>query len=120
MQLSGDSRQLGEVSACADSEDDLPQSPVGLCQFPGFSSPEMSRQASLNWRRVSVLRKSACEILARVAGGAVLSDSAHSGVTAAYAVVPVCPSSGLGPLKSRSSCVVVSGDPPGSSLVVGP
>ena len=120
VQLSGDSRQLGEVSACADSEDDLPRSPVGLCQFPGFSSPETSRQASLNWRRVSVLRKSACEILVRVAGGAVLSDSAHSGGTAADAVVPVCPSSGLGPLKSRSSCAVVSGDPPGSSLVVGP
>ena len=70
------------------------------CQFPGFSSPETSRQASLNWRRVSVLRKSACEILARVARGAVLSDSAHSGGTAADAVVPVCPSSSLGPLKS--------------------
>ena len=115
MQLSGDGCQLGEGPACADSEDDLPRSPVGLCQFPGFSSPETSREASLNWRRVS-----ACEILVRVAGGAVLSDSVHSGATTADAVVPVCPSSGLGPLKSRSSCAVVSRDPPGSSLVVGP
>ena len=120
VQLSGDSRQLGEVSACADSEDNLPRSSVGLCQFPGFSSPETSRQASLNWRCVSVLRKSACKIFARVAGGAVLSDSAHSGGTAADAVVPVCPSLGLGPRRSRSSCAVVSGDPSGSSLVVGP
>ena len=54
--LSGDSRQLGEVSACVDSIYDFPRSPVGLCQFPGFSSPETSRLASLNWRRVSVLR----------------------------------------------------------------
>ena len=87
--------------------------------FLGFSSPETSQRASLNWRRVSVLRKSACEILVRVAGGAVLSDSSHSGGTAEDVVVPVCPSSGLGPLKSRSSCAVVSRDPPGSSLVVG-
>ena len=120
VQLSGDSRQLGEVSTCADSEDDVPRSPAGLCQFPGFSSPETSQQASLNWRRISVLRKSACEILARVAEGAVLSDSAHSEGTAADAVVPVCPSSGLGPLKSLSSCALISGDPSGSSLVVGP
>ena len=72
VQLSGDSRQLEEVSACADSENALLLSPVGLCQFSGFSSPETSRQASLNWRRISNLQKSACEILARVAGGSVL------------------------------------------------
>ena len=120
VQLSGDSHQLGEVSACTVSENDLPRSPVGLCQFPDFSSPETSRQASLNWRLVSVLRRSACEILTRVAGGAVLSDSAHSGGTAADAVVPVCSSSNLGSLRSRSACAVVSGDPPGSSLVVRP
>ena len=120
VQFSGDSRQLGEVSACADSENDLPRSPVGLCQFPGFSSPEASRQTSFNWRRVSVLRRSACEILARVAGGDVLSDSARSGGTAADAAVPVCSSSKLGSLRSRSSCEVVSGNPPGSSLVVRP
>ena len=79
VQLSGDSRQLGEVSPCADSEKDLPWSPIGLCQCPGFSSPETSRQASLSWRHISILRKSACEIQARVAGGSVLYDSAHLG-----------------------------------------
>ena len=66
------------------------------------------------------MRGSTCEILARVDGDAVLSDSAHSGGTAADAVVPVCPSSGLGPLRSRSFCAVVFGDPPGFFLVVGP
>ena len=114
----GSRRQLGEVSACVASEDVLPRSPIGLCQFPGFSSPEMSQQASLNWLPVSIKRGSTCKILARVDGDAVLSDSAHSWGTAA--VVPVCPSSGLGPLRSRSFCVVVFGDPPGSFLVVGP
>ena len=44
----------------------LPRSPIGLCQFPGFSSPET-----------------------RVDEDAVLSDSAHSGGAAADAVVPV-------------------------------
>ena len=57
-------------------------------------------------------------ILARVDGDAVLSDSAYSGGTAADTVVPVCPSSGLGPFRSRRFCAVVFGDPPGSFLVV--
>ena len=117
---SGDSRQLGEVSACADSENALPRSPVGLCQFPGFSSPETSRQASLNWRRISILRKLTYEILARVAGGSALYDSAHSGGMAADAVIPVRASLRLGSLRSRSACAVVSREPSGSSLVIRP
>ena len=115
VQLSGDYRQLGEVSACTDSDNGLPGSPIRLGQFPGFSSPETSRQAALNWRCVSILRRSACEILAGVASGAVLSDSAHSGGTTADAVVPVCSSSSLRSLGSRSARAVVSGDLPGSS-----
>ena len=120
VQLFRDSRHLGEVSACVASEDVLPRSPIGLCQFPGFSSPKTSQQASLSWLPVSIMRGSTCKILARVDGDAVLSDSAHSGGTAADAVVSVCPSSGLGPLRSRSFCAVVFGDPPGFFLVVGP
>ena len=46
----------------------------------------------------SIMRGSTCEILGRVDGDAVVSDSAYSVVTAADVVVPVCPSSGLGPL----------------------
>ena len=52
--------------------------------------------------------------------GMLSSLTAHSAGTAADAVVPVCPSSGLGPLRSRSFCAVVFGDPLGSFLVVGP
>ena len=55
---------------------------LNSCQFPGLSSPETIQQASLNWLPVSIMRGSTCEILARV-GDAVLSDSAHSGGTAA-------------------------------------
>ena len=51
VQLFRDSRQLGEVSAFVASVDVLPRSPIGLCQFPGLSSPEMIQQASLNWLR---------------------------------------------------------------------
>ena len=118
VQLFGDCRQLGEVSACADSDNGLPGSPIGLGQYPGFSSPETSQQATLNWRCDSILLRSACEILAGVAGGAVLSYSADSGGTTADAVVPVCSLSSLGSLGSRSARAVVSGDSPGPSLVV--
>ena len=65
----------------------LPRSPIGLFQFPGFSSPVTSQQASLNWLPVSIMSGSTCVFLARVDEDAVLSDTAHSGVTAA--VVPV-------------------------------
>ena len=49
LQLSGDCRQLGEVTAGSDTETLLPGSPIGLRQFQGFSSPETCRQAALNW-----------------------------------------------------------------------
>ena len=66
VQLFRDSRQLGEVLAYVASEDILPRSPIGLCQFPGLSSPETIQQASLNWLPVSIMRGSTCETLARV------------------------------------------------------
>ena len=118
MQLSGDCRQLGEISACSDSDNLLSGSHFGLNQFQGFSSPETSRQAALNWRRVSILRGAACKILAGVAGSSVLSNSAHSGRTAADAVVPVCSSPSLGSSGSRRAHSAVSRDLPRSSLVV--
>ena len=118
LQLSGDCRQLGEVTACSDSEDMLSGSPIGLGQFQGFSSPETSRQAALNWRRVSILRGAACKILAGVAESSFLTNPAHSGGMAADAVVPVCASPPLGSSGSRCSGSVVSRDPTRPSLVV--
>ena len=67
----------------------LPRSPIGLCQFPGFSSPVTSQQASLNWLPGSIMSGSTCVFFARVDEDAFLSDSAHSGGVAADAVVPV-------------------------------
>ena len=120
MQLSGDCCQLGEISACSDSKNLLSGSPFGFNKFQGFSSPETSRQAALNWRRVSIVRGAACKILAGVAGGSVLSNSAHSGRSAADAVVPVCSSSSLGSSGSRGTRTVVSRNLPRFSLVVEP
>ena len=118
LQLSGDCRQLGEVTAGSDSENLLPGSPVGLYQFQGFSSPETCRQATLNWRHVSILRGAACKILVGVARSSFLTNPAHSGGTAADAVVSVCTSSSLGSEGSRCSGSVVSGDRAGPPLVV--
>ena len=61
VQLFRDSRQLGAVSAFVASEDVLPQSPIGLCQFPCLSSPETIQKASLNWLSVSIMRGSTCK-----------------------------------------------------------
>ena len=120
VQFSRNSRQLREVSACVASEDISSSesywtlSVSGLLQ-PRNESTSFSPLAPCFYHEWINLR-----ILARVDEDAVLSDSAHSGGAAADAVVPVCPSSGLGPLRFRSSCAVVFGDPPGSFLVVGP
>ena len=118
LQLSGDCRQLGEVTAGSDTENLLPGSSIGLGQFQGFSSLETCRQAALNWRHISILRGAACKILAGVTRSAVLTNPAHSGGTAADEVVPVSSSSSLGSEGSRCSGAVVSGGRTGSPLVV--
>ena len=61
----------------------------GLHLFQGFSYPEESQEASLNWRRILVLRKTACVILAGAPWGSVLNDSARSRREASDEVVPV-------------------------------
>ena len=64
LQVSWNCRQLGEVSGDSDSTDGLSGSHPRLNYFQGFSCPEESREASLNWRRILVLRQSASVILA--------------------------------------------------------
>ena len=59
----GYSRQLGEVSSDSNTADGISRSHFGLNLFQGFSCPEESREASLNWRRILVLHKTACVIL---------------------------------------------------------
>ena len=120
LQFSGDRRQLGEISACSNSNYLLCGSSPGFHQFPGFPRPETDRQASLNWRHISILLGSACKFLARVARSAVLFNSAHSGRTTEDAVVAVSPQPLLGSRGSRRVNSVVSGGPTGSSLVALP
>ena len=74
LQVFRDCCQLGEVSGDSDSTDGLSGSHSGLNCFQGFSCPEKSREASLNWRHILVLRKSASVILARVFRSTVLHD----------------------------------------------
>ena len=120
MQFSRNSCQLREVSACVASEDISSSESYWTLSVSGVLQPRnestsFSQLAPGFYHEWINLR-----ILARVDEDAVLSDSVHSVGAAADAVVPVCPSSGLGPLRFRSSWAVVFGDPPGSFLVVGP
>ena len=107
--ISGDSRQLGEVSACSNSTDGLSGGPVGLCLFQGFSCPETSREASLNWQRILVLRATACVILAGASGCSVVHDSARSGRQASDEISAVCSQAFLGSSRSVDSCPMDSG-----------
>ena len=115
----GNSCQLGEVSADSNTADGISRSHFGLNLFQGFSCPEESREASLNWQRILVLRKTACVILAGAFRCAVIHDPAHPGRTAPNEVLPVYSSETLESCGSVCSGRMDSGDPPGSRLVAG-
>ena len=89
MQFSRNSRRLGEVSACgasvviSSSESYWTLSVSGLLQ-PGNESTSFSQLAPCFYHEWIYLH-----FLARVDEDVVISDSAHSGGTAADAVVPV-------------------------------
>ena len=115
--FAGDSRQLGEVAADSIAAHGISLGPSGLYLFQGFSCPQESREASLNWRRILVLRAAASVILAGAAGCTGLTDSARSGREASDAVSTVSSQAVLGsdrPVDSRS---VDSGDPWRSGVV---
>ena len=119
LQFIGDRRQLGEVTADSNSAHGLPGSSFGLHLFQGFACPEESREASLNWRRILVLRKAACIILAGASWGAVLSDSARSGRKAADEITSVHSPVVVGSGGSDCSGVVDSRFSCGSRMVAG-
>ena len=56
----------------------------------GFSCPETSREASLNWRRILVLLATFRVILAKVSRGSVVHDSVRSGMQASDEISSVC------------------------------
>ena len=115
----GNSRQLGEVSADSNTADGISRSRFGLNLFQGFSCPEESREASLNWRRILVLRKTACIILARALRSAVVHDPACPGRMAPNEILPVYSSETLESCRSVCSGGMDSGDSPGFRLVAG-
>ena len=69
----GDRRQSCEVSPCSISGGTVPRGRDRLPVFPGFSIFGAHRQASVNRRRISILRRSARQYLALASRHAVLS-----------------------------------------------
>ena len=120
LQAPRDCRQLGEVSGDSDSADGISGSHPGLYCFQGFSCPEGSRVASLNWRCILVLRQSASVILAGVIRGAVLHDPTHSWGSPPLEVTPADSSASVGSDRSVSAGRVVAGNPRRSFLVARP
>ena len=114
LQVSGDRRQLGEVSGDSNTTDGLSGGHSELNHFQGFSCPEESREASLKWRRILVLRQSACFILARAVRSAVLDDPARARGSSPYEVSPACSMETVGSCGSVLVGQVVSRDPAGS------
>ena len=120
LSLAGNRRQLGEVrevSADSNSAHGVFGSPPGLCLFQGFACPKESREASLNGRRILVLRRSASVILARAIRGSVFSDSARSEGKALDVVSSIRPASLLGSDKTVCSDPLDSRDPSQSGVV---
>ena len=118
LQVFRDSRQLGEVSADSDTTDGVSGSHSGLNLFQGISCPEESREASLNWRRILVLRKTASIILAGAVRSAVFDDPARPGGTAPHEVSSAHSAEALGSYRPTCSGRMVSGNSSGSRLVV--
>ena len=120
LQVARDCRQLGEVSGDSDSTDGLSGSHPGLNYFQGFSCPEESREASLNWRRILVLRQSASVILARVVRSAVLNDPTRAWGSSPHEVTPAGSAEPVGSCRSIAAGRVVTSDSPRSVLVARP
>ena len=88
--------------------------------FQGFSCPEKSREASLNWRRILVLRKSASVILARAFRSTVLHDSTWAWRSSPHEVSSACSAETMGSSRSITAGRVVSSDFSRSFLVARP
>ena len=85
-----------------------------------FSCPEESREASLHWRRILVLRQSASVILAGVFRGAVLNNPTRSCGSPPHEVTPADSSASVGSDRPVSAGRVVAGNPRRSFLVAPP
>ena len=120
LQASRDCRRLGEVSGDSDSTDGLSGSHPGLHYFQAFSCPEENREASLNWRRILVLRQLANVILARVVRSAVLNDPTRAWGSSPHEVTPAGSAEPMGSCRSIADGRVITSDSPRSVLVARP
>ena len=112
--------QLGEVQSPSIPESGISRGDSRLHSSPGFSLPSESREATLNRRRILVLRRAASLFLACSPRCPVLLDSSHSGRQATDAIPSAPPSP---PLESRRRLGVDSlgsGLPSGSGMVASP
>ena len=112
-------RQLGEVSVGSYPADGLSRCPSGLSLFQGFAYPKESREASLNWRRILVLRRAVSVILARALRNSVFHDSARSLGSPSDAFSSADPAAFLGSLRPVTCRQVDSSSSSGSGVVAG-
>ena len=119
LSVAGNSRQLGEVSSGACAADDISCRSSGLAVFQGLSCPEESRKASLNRRRIPILRRAASFILARALGSPVIADSLSSRRSSQNALSSASTSSILASPRPVSPGAVILGLPARSRVVVG-
>ena len=117
LQVARDFRQLGEVSGDSDSTDGLSWSHPGLNYFQGISCPKESREASLNWRCILVLRQSASVILARAFRSAVFNDPTRAWGLSPHEIPPACSAEPMGSCRSVAAGRVVPSDSSRSVLV---
>ena len=116
----GDCCESGEVTPHA-----FPGSPVSrgcgrLAVFPGFSIAGARRQASINHRRISILRRSSSEYLALAARHVVLSLPSSSGRPTSCEISPTLSPQVLGSRGPVSRDSLDSRLPQGSSVVARP
>ena len=119
MQFSRNSRQLREVSACVAAEDVSSSESYWILSVSGLLQPRNESTSFPQLAPCFYHEWIHLQFLARVDEDAVLSDCSFRGCGCECGRSS-CSSSGLCPLRFRSSCAVVFGDPTGSCLVVGP
>ena len=100
----GDSGQRGEVQLDSFPTHCVSGHEAGFPCFQGFSLPAKSGEASLNRRRIPVLRRAASVILAGSAGCSLLSHPSCSRGSPSQAVSPVPPSPFMGSPGRLRSC----------------
>ena len=116
----GDCSQSCEVSPCSISGGTVPRSRDRLQVFPGFSVFGARRQASVNRRRISILRRSARQYLALASRHAVLSLPSSARCPSEGEVSSALSPQAVGSGRSVCPDSLVSGLPQGSSVVTRP